>query len=314
MICAFWAINIGLLWLWEKLDLRSKNWLRYLASVAICVLGIIVVVQLLAPHNPRFPPNLQMPGGLPRSLPLPRPPREVFIVRGLLQSQAINIIIMVLLELILLRAKHQLVETENTKLRIANLETRHGQLKQQLHPHFLFNSLSILKSLIKRSPESAENYLEKLSDLLRYSTNNSTQTLVSLSEELDLVTNYLDMQKIRFGDAISFCVNVPEEMKASGFVPAYSIQLLAENAIKHNFLTKDQPLTIKINSDPVENTITIVNNLHLKPAMEDSRGIGLSNLTERYKLLGKEVLIHRTGEGFFVTIKVFKNESSDHRG
>ena len=195
---------------------------------------------------------------------------------------------------------------------MANLEAKHSQLKQQLQPHFLFNSLNVLKSLIKRFPEQAEDYLEKLSEFLRFSINANMQTLIPLKEELELVTNYLHMQQVRFGNALIFNIDIPSSFQQGGKVPVYSLQLLAENAIKHNVLTTASPLYIFITAKEENKTITVSNNLQPKPVMEETNGVGLANLSERYKLLGNyDIVITRTDNEFTVAIKVLENESSN---
>jgi LytS/YehU family sensor histidine kinase len=221
--------------------------------------------------------------------------------------------VIIILELVVLRYRKQKIESENAALRIVNLEARHSQLKQQLHPHFLFNSLNILKSLIKRNPDRAEKYLIKLSDLLRYSIYSKKQTIVSLEEELELSVNYLDMQKVRFTDALKVSINVPPAMKQDGYVPVYSIQLLIENAIKHNMLTTQYPLHISISGNEENKTVTVANNMQTRLMVEDESGVGLSNLSERYRLLGNwRVEICREQGEFKVTINILENESGNN--
>lgn len=302
-----WSVNIALLWLSNRFDFKGKDWLRYIVSATICVLVMYAVSrQALLTSGEKIPLEL------PKNLPLGVTPSRTFLL-AFLQSQSINIIIIVLMELLLLRERKQQVETENTQLRMANLEAKHSQLKQQLHPHFLFNSLNALRSLIKRSPEQAEEYLVKLSELLRFSINSNSQTLVGLAEELELSTNYLHMQQVRFGRALKFTIDIPYSMQVKGKMPVYSIQLLVENAIKHNVLTITQPLHVGIKGDTQTQTVTVTNNLRPKLNMEESSGLGLSNLAERYRLLNNEqVAISRVNGEFTVTIKVLEYESGNH--
>jgi len=113
------------------------------------------------------------------------------------------------------------------------------------------------------------------------------------------------MQKIRYGEALQFYASIPEEIAQTGFVPVFSLQLLSENAIKHNALTNETPLQIKIEYN--EGNITVSNNLRPKLTTETTTGLGLINLTERYKILsGDEIRIHTTAEQFSVRIKVLK--------
>jgi LytS/YehU family sensor histidine kinase len=239
-------------------------------------------------------------------------PRPIRFLMPLIQMMSINLVIIFLLENLVLRDKKRMIEEENSTLRIFNLEAKHSQLKQQLHPHFLFNSLSTLRSLIKRSPQQAEEYLEKLSELLRFSINSDSKTVVGLDEELERTEIYLTMQQVRFGNALDFTIDIPAEMQETGKVPVYSVQLLAENAIKHNALTASRPLKILITSGNEKDTISVENNIQPKLYVEEGHRIGLSNLVERYRLLNnREINIERTGEKFIVTIKVIDNESSN---
>ncbi|MEO6289835.1 MAG: histidine kinase [Ginsengibacter sp.] len=322
----FWIINTGLLWAGQEFFPSKYNWLRYVVSVLLAAIIIILIFNLLLPpfnrtiafengsrmiNGIRLPPiDLQknmppLPGGRPRRL----------FLFPLIQAQSVNIIIIVLIEMVLLRDTKMQIENENNLLRMANLEAKHSQLKQQLQPHFLFNSLNVLKSLIKRFPEQAEDYLEKLSEFLRFSINSNMQTLIPLKEELELVTNYLHMQQVRFGNALDFNINIPTSFQQGRKVPVYSLQLLAENAIKHNILTIEDPLHISINADEEEKTLTVSNNLQPKTIMDETHGVGLANLTERYKLLGDyKIDFSKTISEFTVTIKVLENENSNHRG
>jgi len=300
-----WALNIYFLWLAQRSNFFKTDWKRYAVSFGICGLLIFLIVDVwLRPLLPPMPPpDMHMPI---------QPDALAHRRWGLhfIQPQSINIIIMIIIEMILLRDKKAQIEKENYQLKMSNLEAKHNLLKQQLHPHFLFNSLNTLKSLINRSPEQAEEYLIKLSDLLRFSTATNNRTLIPLKEELELCTNYLNMQKVRFGDALNFNIDVPSSLQSQTSVPVYSVQLLAENAIKHNIVTVQQPLHISIKGDNNKRTMTVNNNMQLKHNMNEKSGVGLANLTERYRLLGSEALqVEENSKTFTVTIKTLEHES-----
>ena len=186
------------------------------------------------------------------------------------------------------------------------------QLKQQIQPHFLFNSLSTLKSLITFSPELASEYLVRLSGFLRAAIAAQSVNLVRVERELDLCVDYLEMQRIRFGDALQFMVEVPAWVRSDRYIPVFSLQLLVENAIKHNVLTVEQPLRISI--DYSEGVITVRNNLQKKADVEPSAGTGLANLRERYKALpgGHGIDILQDVDHFSVGLKIFLHDSGDH--
>jgi two-component system LytT family sensor kinase len=202
-------------------------------------------------------------------------------------------------------------EFEVIRLQTANAETTNQLLKQQIQPHFLFNALNTLKSLIKKQPETAENYLIQLSDFLRASISGHRTDTVSMREELKLCENYMEMQKIRFGDALIYEVGVPEDLLDHYIIPFFSLQPLLENAIKHNELTKKFPLIIQLFVE--DGCIVVKNNLKVKKNVEASTGNGLSNLKERYRILfQEEILIEQNESEFIVRLKLISNENSHH--
>lgn len=202
-------------------------------------------------------------------------------------------------------------ELEVSRLQITNAETLNQLLKQQIQPHFLFNALNTLKSLIKKQPATAENYLMQLSDFLRASISGYRSDTVSVKEELDLCTNYMEMQKVRFGEALKYEVDVPDSYLHQFYVPFFSLQPLLENAIKHNELTKEKALTIHLY---VENeSIIVKNNLQKRKQVDSSTGNGLKNLNERYKILhNSDIEINETDKDFIVRIKLIPHENSNH--
>jgi len=224
---------------------------------------------------------------------------------------AVNTVIIILQDLLSSREKNAAMQLENQELKLKNMEAMNQQLKQQIQPHFLFNSLSTLKSLMNANPERAEDYLVRLSDFLRSSLSSHAMNTLLLGDELDLCVNYLEMQKIRFGDALQFDIRVPEDVRASYYLPAFSLQLLAENAIKHNILTLARPLIIRISW--LDGVITVSNNLQKKETITQGTGVGLVNLQERLRILsGNSIVIHDQDNVFSVSIKALTNESSDH--
>jgi sensor histidine kinase YesM len=208
------------------------------------------------------------------------------------------------------REERKELEYENALLKMKNIETSYLQLRQQVNPHFLFNALNTLKTLIKKYPDKAETYLVKLSNFLRKSIATDIEPVITVNEELSFCCDYIELQKMRFGDALHFSVDIPESAK-TGFVPVFSIQQLVENSIKHNSLTVDSPLNICLNYN--NQWITVSNNLQKKTIAEKSAGTGLINLSERYRLLsGDEVITDTSGNRFSVSIKVLNEEDCNH--
>jgi len=221
-----------------------------------------------------------------------------------------NTLIHISLNYVINTLAKQKLELENAQLKIKNIEATYLQLKQQIHPHFLFNSLNTLNSLIKDQPKKAEVFLKRLSDFLRASIAFNNKNIIALSEELKLCMDYLELQKVRFGEALQFTVNIPDDIK-SGFVPVFSLQQLIENAIKHNALTIQSPLLIKMEYE--SSRIIVSNTVKVKNTTEESTGVGLVNLSERYKILsGDEVIIQADSHSFSVSIKILSHEHSNH--
>jgi len=224
---------------------------------------------------------------------------------------SINTVILILQDLLVTREKKAAIELENQQLRLKNMEAVNQQLKQQIQPHFLFNSLSTLKSLMSVNPDDAEEYLVRLSEFLRSSLSSHSLNLIRLGDELDLCVNYLEMQKIRFGEALQFDIRIPEEWRNNYYLPAFSLQQLAENALKHNILTTDRPLHITMAGQ--DRTITVTNNWQKKEGISRGPGVGLANLQERYRILANsDIVILAKDDIFSVSIKALEYESSDH--
>lgn len=157
------------------------------------------------------------------------------------------------------------------------------QLKSQVNPHFLFNSLNTLISLIEMDSETAVDYTVHLSDLYRKMISFRDKDFISLAEEFEIIDNYMFIQKSRFGDALKMEVNIPESFFRTKKIVPLAMQLLVENAIKHNVVAKSSPLTIYIDAN--EQHITIVNEMKPKMSKEKSAGLGLINIHKRYSLL-----------------------------
>lgn len=202
-------------------------------------------------------------------------------------------------------------ELENSLLQLRTAQAENLLLKQQIHPHFLFNSLNTLKALIKRDPELSENYLLHLADFLRVAVSQNNSQATTLAEELKLCENYMVMQKIRFGTALGWSLEIEDQDMLQGFVPSFSIQPLLENGIKHNIFTKESPLQLIVTQQG--DYITVSNAINLRKAGELSIKSGLVNLAERYLLWsGEEIIIKDDGATFSVRFKIMRHENSNN--
>ncbi len=186
---------------------------------------------------------------------------------------------------------------ENEHLKSENLLVQLSSLKNQLNPHFLFNSLNTLSWLINEDKEKSQRYLQKLSQVLRYSLSMQEQSLVPLKEELTLVDSYIFLLQIRFGNNLQIIKNI-EEVHFK--IPPLSLQLLIENAIKHNVISTASPLSIWIE---LRDNVLIVRNTHKPKPNSEGTGIGLVNLNERFKILAsQEVDIEQNEKEFKVVL------------
>jgi hypothetical protein len=184
------------------------------------------------------------------------------------------------------------------KLREEKLIFQYETLQSQVNPHFLFNSLNALGTLIRKDVDLSEQFIQKLSSVYRYIIDNREKELVPLASEIDFVKSYFFLQQLRDGEKISL-KNETADLSGLYIVPV-SIQLLIENAFKHNISTRKQPLEITIHMEGIDK-ITCRNNLQKKTQLESSSKIGLKNLNERCRLiLGREIEVIETSDEFVV--------------
>ncbi|OWK74976.1 histidine kinase [Flavobacteriaceae bacterium JJC] len=193
-------------------------------------------------------------------------------------------------------------EVVEQKLIAKSANAQFETLKNQLDPHFLFNSLNVLSSLIDENPDQAQHFTASMSKIYRYVLEQKDKELVTVEEEIEFARTYCDLLKTRFEDSVNFEFNVNENDLKSFVVPL-SLQLLLENCIKHNFATSQKPLNIKIYSE--KGFLLIENNLMAREQVKESSGIGLSNIVQRYALLTKQnVFIEKSADFFRVKIPV----------
>ena len=180
--------------------------------------------------------------------------------------------------------------TETERLKKANLQSQFDTLKNQVNPHFLFNSLNTLSSLIEEDPTQAIRFVDHLSRVYRYLLQNNEKELILLREEIEFLETYFFLLKVRFGDGITLVNNIPVSY-SENLIPPLTLQILVENAVKHNIVAPSRPLTITLSIK--DNTICVTNNRQVKSIPVPSNGMGLTNIAAKYKLLnqpGMEIL------------------------
>lgn len=191
---------------------------------------------------------------------------------------------------------------EAEQLKKAQIAARYETLKNQVNPHFLFNSLNVLTALVHKDADMAEQFIRQLSAVYRYVLDSRDQEVVSLTEELRQLESFIYLMKIRFGNSFTAEINVSE---SDGYVAPLTLQMLVENAIKHNEVSKSNPLKIEIIRE--NDMILVKNNLQPKSTVEPSSGVGLENIRMRYQLLSDRKLeIHADGQVFEVKVPVVR--------
>ena len=194
---------------------------------------------------------------------------------------------------------------EKETLKRESLKAQLYALKTQVNPHFLFNNLNTLTALIPDTPKQAIEFVQQLSKVYRHILEVQDEKSIPLKDELDVLRAYGFLLKTRFGDNLDIDIDVPEEKLQQRIVPL-SLQLLMENAIKHNIVSAAKPLKISVFAE--NGHLLVSNNLQIKNQMIESTGIGLENIRNRYKLLGdREVKVVESGESFTVSIPLIAN-------
>jgi len=193
----------------------------------------------------------------------------------------------------------------NEQLERARAEAELEALKNQIDPHFIFNSLNTLSHLIDNNPAKARQFNDNLADVYRYILQNKARDLVLLREELQFLQSYFLLLQIRFEKAVELQLNLRDETLDQYLIPPISLQILAENAIKHNEFSEASPLLIEIEMKNDE--LVIHNPVHRKVLRKASSKIGLQNLGERYKLTtNKEIIIKDEEKDFTVSLPILK--------
>ncbi|MDJ1494345.1 histidine kinase [Cytophagaceae bacterium DM2B3-1] len=191
----------------------------------------------------------------------------------------------------------KIVYYEREKLLNIQWQERFESLKSQINPHFLFNSLNSLSSLIREQPEQAEKFLDEMSNVYRYLLRNNEQELVSLQTELQFVESYFHLLKTRYGESIQLKLE-----NLNGYeqylLPPLTLQILLENAVKHNSILKEQPLIIQIYVE--KGYLVVQNNVQKKNLKVASNKVGLHNIITKYQLLKQPEPVIESDDVFFI--------------
>jgi len=208
-------------------------------------------------------------------------------------------------EILFLNREKEDTETRVEQLNVAKAQAELEALKNQIDPHFIFNSLNTLSFLITRDPKSARLYNDTLARVYRYILSNKERDLVLLREETEFISNYFYLLKIRFADAISMTIEINDLSAENYLIPPISLQALVENAIKHNEFSEKKPLAINVSIH--SDYVIVKNDLNRRNGAQPGSKIGLSNLDNRYKLLTKRnIIVENNFESFTVKLPIIR--------
>jgi two-component system, LytTR family, sensor kinase len=199
--------------------------------------------------------------------------------------------------------RHSVEETENLKRE--NLSAQLNALRTQVNPHFLFNNLNTLSSLIPENPKHAVDFVQQLSKVYRHILEVKDEKCILLKDELEVLNAYTFLLKTRFDKNLDVNITIPPEKMQKKIVPL-SLQILMENAIKHNIVSAEKPLQINVFAE--NGSLVVNNNLQMKNQINESTGIGLDNIRNRYKLISeKPVTVTESETNFTVSIPLIDN-------
>ncbi|MFM7896065.1 MAG: 2TM domain-containing protein [Flavobacterium sp.] len=223
-------------------------------------------------------------------------------------SVVITFVVTLAIHAIYFYKAYQENKVKEQKIIAGTASAQFESLKNQIDPHFLFNSLNVLSSLIEENPETAQKFTTSLSKIYRYVLEQKDKELVSVAEELKFAKTYMNLLKMRFENSITFEIPENFENEEAKVVPL-SLQLLLENCIKHNVVSEAKPLHVKIS---IENgQLVITNNLQKKEVLQDRKGVGLQNIVNRYGILTKrKVLVEENEKEFKVFLPILTKQIS----
>ena len=221
-----------------------------------------------------------------------------------------NIVLMTLFEAWIFFYRQSESEKRNLQLSRELSSIRFEVLKNQMNPHFMFNSLNVLSSLIEENTEKSQRFIEEFSSIYRYVLETIEKHVVSLEKELEFARSYMFLQQIRHGDELTWNIEIPSEWLQS-FLPPLSLQLVLENAIKHNKIEGGNPFHITISV--TDDRLVILNPLNPKILFKKSTGVGQKNLKKRYEMISdREPEFRLETSRYVVTLPLIREEHAEH--
>lgn len=297
LLATFFSVTIFLYWSRFLADrfrkiTSLKRWMNISLMLLLNFLGIVLLAQLYL-ESTMAVADLDLQ----------------FEVRSFITARSAFRMVVggILLQILILQERNRITELENARLQEEKTRAELEVLKAQINPHFLFNSLNTLSAII-RTGEKAQGLelVEKMAHVFRYVLQSRDHDMVPLSQELAFLDAYFFMLKSRFGDKLALEIDLDLETRETS-IPPMSLQILVENAVKHNMVTRKKPLTVWIRKQG--NLLEVGNNLQPKQNLEEGYGIGLANLSKRYQMIvRKEISIEKRENQFIVYLPVISHE------
>ena len=280
-------------WFVLQFNLNGKNRYHHFSKLERTGIGIVINIILLVVAVIMFPVIYETITENPLTK------QELYITYFV---YLVVIIILIFISRILsYQIIHQQDIIEKETLKQQSLKNELEALKNQVNPHFLFNSLNSLNALVKDNKQ-ATTFVNKLSFMYRYILQSGTSDMVSLAEELKFLDSYIYLIKTRYRNRFEIEIEIEDHLKQKQ-IPAMALQLLVENAVKHNEISESNPLVVKVYSE--NNTISVENRIKPRTTFVDSTGNGLINLDKRYMMLkGKHISISNKDNIFKVTLPI----------
>jgi len=214
----------------------------------------------------------------------------------------VTLMLLIISRAVLLNNKSKIDAVEKEQLKQQTLQNELSALKNQVNPHFLFNSLNSLTLLVREDPKTAEIFIKKLSFLYRYILQSKDQNLVTLKEELKFLNSYIFLIKERYRENFNVSIRIDESLLQKK-TPTLALQLLVENSVKHNEISAKKPLTVDVYND--DNFLIVKNKIQKRTGSIDSTNTGLSNLNNRFQLsLSKTIIIEKSQDFFIVKLPI----------
>ncbi len=279
---SIFTLNIGLIRYLQSIFPSNRQmfrrWVIELALTSLIAISIIILVNLLSHYYIH-----------------PKHSLSAYLFDSGVAGLAINLLMVVLYESLEIFKQWKVGLIRNQEIEKEKIRFKYEVLKNQVNPHFLFNSLNVLTSLIPSDPDKAEQFTYQLSRIYQYVLDTKDIPLVKLEQEIRFIKTYFNLLQTRFADAIQLEVDLDQD-KLQEQMPPLTLQLLLENAIKHNNIGAKHPLKVNIHMDANDRHLIIRNNIQQRQFSPPSNGLGLKTITERYRMLCKE-LPHFTANG-----------------